>query len=133
MTEPDRFADTHLALLRVLSVVWGAIGLLLGAALLLLAAGAAAIAGAPARETGALATRVTAASLTAFGIVLLAGGGAHVWIGARLAPGRSAVRLVALVVALANLPLLPFGPAFGAYALRVLLDDRVRHRFDASP
>jgi len=133
MTEPDRFAETHVALLRVLAVVWGAVGLLVGVALLLLAVGAAAIAGAPARETGALATRVTAAGLTAFAVVLLAGGGVHIWIGARLAPGRSAVRLVALVVALADLPLLPFGTAFGAYGLRVLLDDRVRHRFEASP
>ena len=130
MTEPDRFADTHLALFRVLVVVWGAVGLLVGVALLLLAVGAAAIAGAPAHETGALATRVTAASLTAFGVVLLAGGGMHVWIGARLTPGRSAVRLVALVLALANLPLLPFGTALGAYGLRVLLDERVRRRFD---
>ncbi len=131
MTRPDRFADTHLALFRVLSVVWGSLGLTVGLALLLLAVGAAAIAGAPAREGGALATRVTAASLTAFGVVLLAGGGVHVWIGARLTPGRTVVRLVALVVVLADLPLLPFGTAFGAYGLRVLLDERVRRRFDA--
>jgi len=132
MTEPDRFADTHLALFRVLSVVWGSGGLTVGAALLLLAVGAAAIAGAPARPAGALATRVTAASLTAFGAVLLAGGAVHVWLGARLTPGRTLVRLAALVVALANLPLLPFGTAFGAYGLRVLLDERVRRRFDGA-
>jgi len=130
MTEPDRFTDTHLTLLRVLFVAWGGIGLLVGAALLLLAAGAVAIAGAPAREASALATRVTAVSLSALGVVLLAGGSLHVWIGARLVSGRSAVRLVALLVAMANLPLLPFGTALGAYGLRVLLDDRVRHQFD---
>ena len=133
MTDPDRFADTHIALFRVLSVVWGSMGLTVGVALLLLAVRAAAIAGAPARESGAVATRVTAASLTAFGVVLLAGGGVHVWIGPRLTPGRTLVRLVALVVVLANLPLLPFGTAFGAYGLRVLLDERVRRRFDAGP
>lgn len=132
MTEPNHFADTHLALLRVLFVVWGGIGLLVGTALLLLAVGAATIAGASAHEGSALATRVAAASLSTFGVVLLGGGGMHVWIGTRLGHGRSAVRLVALLVVMANLPLLPFGTAFGAYGLRVLLDDRVRRQFDAS-
>ncbi len=130
MTEPSRFADTHVRLLGVLFVVWGGLGLLVGVALLLLASGAAVIAAAPAAGGAALATRVTAATLSLFGVVLVLGGGAHVWVGAVLRGRRSAARLGALLLALPNLFLLPFGTVFGAYALRVLLDDRVRRQFD---
>lgn len=132
MTESPPFVDTHVTLLGVLFVLWGGVGLLLGTALLLLALGAATIAGAPAPEASVMATRVTAASLSALGALLLVGGAAHAWVGAILPRRSSVTRLVALLLALANLPVLPFGTAFGAYGLWVLLDDRVRSRFDAA-
>lgn len=132
MTDSSRFVDTSIRLLGVIYVLWGGAGVLLGSALLLLALGAATIAGAPAREASVLATRVTAASLSALGALLITGGAAHAWVGALLPRRRSAARLVALLLALANLPLLPFGTAFGAYGLWVLLDDRVRSRFDGA-
>ncbi len=132
MTEPDAFAATHVRLLGVLFVVWGGVGLLVGAALLLLATGAAAIAQAPAGAGAALATRVTAATLSLFGVVLVLGGAAHAWVGTILRRRHGAARLAALVLALPNLFLIPFGTVFGAYGLWVLLDERVRRQFDVA-
>ena len=64
--------------------------------------------------------------------MLVLGGAAHAWVGAVLRRRRSPARLAALLLALPNLFLLPFGTLFGAYALRVLLDDRVRRQFDVA-
>jgi len=69
MAQRDPFTDAPLKLLRVL-YVFGGSAVLVGSAMLLLAAAAA---GAPPNGAGGLATYLTAASLSAFAVPLLAG------------------------------------------------------------
>jgi hypothetical protein len=117
----------HLDLLGILQVVWGAIGLLLGASMLLLALGAVAI-GVTATDDR-MAAIVTAAAFVLFAVALLVGGGLNAWAGAalrRLQPrGRSAV----LWLGALNLFVLPFGTALSIYAYWVLLHIETRRVF----
>ena len=72
----------HLHLLGILQLVWGAIGLLLGASMLLLAVGAIAIGVTSADDR--MAAGVTAGAFVVFAVALLAGGGVNAWAGAAL-------------------------------------------------
>jgi len=119
---------THINLLGVLYVVWGSLGVLLGLAMLLLAAGGAALAGSLGGE--GLAVSVTAASLLAFAILLLAGGAANAWVGSGLRRHLGAARLFGLMLALLNLFLFPFGTAIGLYSFWVLLHNEGRQVFE---
>ncbi len=121
---------THLRLLGALYLVWGGLGVLLGTAMLVLAAGAVAVARAPVREGTELAAALTALLLAATGVVLAAGGGAHVWTGVALGRRRRPARLAGLALALANLFFFPAGTALGFYSCWVLLSDETRRRFE---
>lgn len=118
----------HINLLGVLHLVWGSLGVLLGLAMFLLAAGAAALAQSVAGE--GLAARVTAASLSAFGILLLAGGGVNAWVGSGIRRHRGVARLMGLLLALLNLFVFPFGTALGLYSFWVLLNNEGRRVFE---
>lgn len=119
---------SHLHLLSILQLVWGAIGLLLGASLLLLALGALAI------GVSASGDRVAAAITTAaFGIcaaALIAGGGVNAWAGAALRRFQSRGRLTVLTISVLNLFVLPFGTALAIYAYWVLLHNETRSMFE---
>ena len=115
---------SHLRLLGILQLTWGAIGLLLGAALLLLAVGAVAIG---AMGTGeSVAAGVTALTFGVFAAALLLGGAANAWAGRSLRRNEAAGRSAILWLSVPNLFVLPFGTALGVYALWVLLHHEAR-------
>jgi predicted lysophospholipase L1 biosynthesis ABC-type transport system permease subunit len=121
----------HLHLLGILQLVWGAIGLLLGASMLLLAMGAIAIGVTSGADR--MAAGITAGAFAIFAIVLLAGGGANLWAGRALRRNRPHGRLAVLWLGALNLFVLPFGTALGIYAFWVLLHARSRAVFVAQP
>jgi hypothetical protein len=117
----------HLHLLSILQLVWGAMGLLLGASTLLLAMGAMAIGFSSLdRRVAAL---VTATGFVVFGVALLLGGAANAWAGSALRREQARGRTAALWLAVLNLFVLPFGTALGIYAFWVLLHNESRAVF----
>jgi ABC-type branched-subunit amino acid transport system permease subunit len=122
-----RAVTPHLHLLGILQMVWGAMGLLLGASTLMLALGAIAIGwSTPGDE---LAAGVTAVAFAVFAVALLAGGGANAWVGAAIGRREPSGRLGALWLAVLNLFVLPFGTALAIYAFWVLLHNESRTQF----
>lgn len=125
----------HIDFLAQLYRVWGAVFTIVGAAALALAGGAAAIA----RVSGPVATgKDVAAGLTAVAIgivavVALIWAALHTWVGRALRGYGPRARLLALGLAIGNLPLLPFGTALGAYACWVLLHNDGRQVFLPAP
>ena len=115
---------SHLRLLGILQLTWGAIGLLLGGALLLLAIAAVAIG---AMGTGErVSAGVTALAFGIFAGALLLGGAANAWAGRALRRHQPAGRSAILWLSVPNLFVLPFGTALGVYALWVLLHHEAR-------
>jgi hypothetical protein len=118
---------SHVRLLGILQLTWGAIGLLLGAALLLLAVGALAIG---LMETGdRVAAGVTAFTFGLFAVALLLGGAANAWAGRAVRRHEPAGRSAVIWLSVPNLFVLPFGTALGVYALWVLLHNEARGLF----
>jgi hypothetical protein len=117
----------HVRLLSILQLVWGWIGLLLGVSTLLLAAGALMIG--LTTEGREIPAGVTAAAFAVCAVALLVFGVGNAWAGAAIRRRQSYGRLAALVLALPNLFVLPFGTALGIYALWVLLHDDTRTMF----
>ena len=118
---------SHLRLLGILQLTWGAIGLLLGGATLLLAIGALAIG---LMDTGErVAAGVTALTFGVFAAALIIGGAANAWAGRALRRGEAAGRSAVLWLSVPNLFVLPFGTALGVYALWVLLHNESRATF----
>jgi hypothetical protein len=119
---------SHVKLLGMLQLAWGAMGLLLGGSLLLLAAGAAAIARTAPGDPWTAA--FTAALFLVFAGALGASGWANAWAGRGLQQHRAPARLVTLVLAVLNLFVLPFGTALAIYAFWVLLHNDARALFE---
>lgn len=118
---------SHLRLLGILQLTWGAIGLLLGIALLLLAVGALAIG---LMNTGdRVAAGVTTFTFGLFAAALLLGGAANAWAGRALRRQQPAGRYAVLWLSVPNLFVLPFGTALGVYAFWVLLHNDARTMF----
>ena len=123
--------SSHLRLLGILQLTWGAIGLLLGAATLLLAVGALAIG---LMDTGdRVAAGVTAMTFGIFAGALLAGGAANAWAGRALRRREPAGRSAVLWLAVPNFFVLPFGTALSVYAVWVLLHNESRRLFLGVP
>ncbi len=118
---------SHVNLLGILQLTWGAMGLLLGVSLLLLAAGAAAIA----RTTPGdpLTAGFTALLFVVFATALALGGWANAWAGRALRQHRPTGRTGALMLAVMNLFVLPFGTALAIYTFWVLLHNDARALF----
>ena len=117
----------HVNLLGLLQLTWGGMGLLLGASLLLLAAGAAAIARLP--EADPLTAGAMALLFTVFATAVAIGGWASVWTGRALRQHRAHGRTGALLLAVMNLFVLPFGTALAIYTFWVLLHNDARALF----
>lgn len=117
----------HLDLLGILQLVWGAIGLLLGASMLFLAVGAIAIG--VTSPADRLAAGVTAGAFVVFAVALLAGGGANAWAGRALRRHQPRARIAVMVLGGLNIFVLPFGTALGIYAFWVLLHNESRALF----
>jgi hypothetical protein len=119
---------SHINLLGMLQLAWGAMGLLLGGSLLLLATGAAAIARTVPGD--ALAAAFTAGLFLVFAAALGVSGWANAWAGRGLQQHRAAARIFTLVLAVLNLFVLPFGTALAIYAFWVLLHNDARALFE---
>jgi hypothetical protein len=122
--------SSHVKLLGILQLAWGGMGLLLGASLLLLALGAVAIA----RTTDGdpLTAGFTALLFVVFALALAAGGWANAWTGRALRRHRPPGRTGALLLAVLNLFVLPFGTALAIYTFWVLLHNEARALFEAA-
>lgn len=119
--------NAHVNLLGILQVAWGVIGLLLGISTLMLAAGAVMIG--LSAQGQAIQAIVTAAAFAVCAATLLAFGLGNAWSGAAIRRYQPAGRLAALVLAVPNLFVLPFGTALGIYSMWVLLHDETRRKF----
>jgi hypothetical protein len=122
--------ERHVNLLGILATLWGALAMLVGVSMLLLAAGALAELLAPAANRVDFAASLTAAMFVLIGVFALVWGGAHVWAAVLMKRRRPLGRVLSLALAVVNLLVLPFGTAFGAYALWVLLRDEGRRLFE---
>src|SRR3982751_3696712 len=108
----------HVNLLGLLQLTWGGMGLLLAVSLLLLAVGA-----------GAIARETPGDPLTAGATALLFGGWASGWAGRAVRQHRAPGRTGALLLAVMNLFVLPFGTALAIYTFWVLLHNDARALF----
>ena len=123
----------HVDLVGLLFVLWGGMTLLLSVSLLTMGIAATAIgaAGPSAADSGKLAAGIVAAvffTLAALGFLF---GAAHVWIGTRLRGFREWARAFAVVLAVVDLVLIPFGTGLGIYTLWSLLNEQSKPLFDA--
>lgn len=125
----------HVDFLAQLYRVWGAVFGIVGAAGLALTGGAWAVArmAGPVATGSTMAAGFTAVLMGVLAVTALAWAGLHVWIGGALMQHSPRSRLLALGLAVGNLPLLPFGTALGAYACWVLLNDEGRQVFEPTP
>jgi hypothetical protein len=127
--------ERHVTLLGQLTSVWGGLALLLGGSMGLLAVGASALVpgGAVTEPAGSsIAASLTAGLFAVIGVLALAWGGLHVWVGTLLSRRRPLGRVLALALGVVNLIVLPFGTALGVYALWVLLKNDGRRAFHAT-
>jgi hypothetical protein len=120
---------SHVNLLGLLQLTWGGIGLLLGVSLLLLAAGAAAVARATAGDP--MTAGATALLFVVFATALALGGWANAWAGRAVRLHRAHGRTGALLLAVMNLFVLPFGTALAIYTFWVLLHNDARALFES--
>ena len=117
----------HINVLGLLHMVWGVFAALAGVSLTILAAGThAAVIAATADTIGSTAAVWL---LGATGAFLLLCGLALITTGRRLRAGHPGARLAALILALPNLLILPFGTALGVYTYWVLLNNDARDAF----
>jgi hypothetical protein len=122
---------SHVKLLGILQLTWGAIGLLLGASTLMLAVGAVAVG--MTTEGREVPAGVTAVAFGVCAAILLAAGAGNAWAGSAIHRRHAPGRLAALGLAVPNLFVLPFGTALGVYAFWVLLHDESRRMFIKEP
>jgi len=119
---------SHVNLLGILHLVWGAMGLLLAVSLLILAMGAGAIAWTSVDEP--LTAAFTAALFVLFAAALAIAGWSNAWAGRAIRQHRSVGRLTALGLAALNVFILPFGTALAIYGFWVLLNNDARQLFE---
>jgi hypothetical protein len=122
--------ERHVNLVGVLTALWGALAMLVGLSMLLLSAGALAALVDPVAPAVGIAAGFTAGVFAFIGAFALAWGGAHAWAALLIKRRRPLGRMISLGLAVVNLLVLPFGTAFGAYALWVLLTAEGRHLFE---
>lgn len=120
----------HVAILAILTTIWGALAMLVGVSLLFLAAGPIALLNAPQGEAVGLAAGFIAGIFALTGLFALLWGGAHVWVATRMKRYDPLGRMAGLGLALVDLLILPFGTALGIYALWVLLTNEGRRLFE---
>ena len=122
--------DRHVHLVGILATVWGALAMLVGVSMLLLSAGALVELLDPVGTGMGFAAGLTATVFAIIGVFALLWGGSHTWAALLLKRRRPLGRVLSLGLAVVNLLVLPFGTAFGAYALWVLLTDEGRRLFE---
>ncbi len=120
----------HIDVLGILHLVWGAFGVMTGLSLGILAGGTrAALAG----SAFGMGERAAVALLAIVGGTLVLGGAVTVMTGWAIRRRSRRGRLAALVLAIPNLVLVPFGTALGVYTFWVLLNNDARRAFGRPP
>jgi hypothetical protein len=121
----------HVDFLAQLYRIWGAVFGIVGVAAIALAGGAASIArtSGPVATGSTVAAGVTAATMSIIAVIALVWAALHYWVGGGLRTYQPRARLLAIGLAVGNLPLLPFGTALGAYSCWVLLHNEGRQVF----
>ncbi|OYW03382.1 MAG: hypothetical protein B7X11_03355 [Acidobacteria bacterium 37-65-4] len=117
----------HIDVLGLLHMVWGVFGVLTGLSLVILATGthaALAVAG----SIGA-GSRAAVWLMAVTGALMLTAGLAWFATGRRLRRLETRARMWALVLAIPNLLVIPFGTALGIYTFWVLLNNDAREVF----
>lgn len=120
----------HIDVLGWLHLVWGTFGLLTGFSLLILAVGARQ---ALADGVYGLGERAAVTVLLLGAAILIGGGLASAATGWALRLRRSRARRAALLLAVPNLLIVPFGTALGVYTFWVLLNNDARRIFGFAP
>ena len=122
----------HVDVVGTLYLISGGLALLIGVSMLLLGLGAAALIPTSGDgETGsALAASIAAGTFVTLAAVVLVWAAVHAWNGLALRRHGEWARAVAIVLAVLNLFVLPFGTALGVYALWVLLSEQTRSLFE---
>lgn len=117
----------HIDVLGLLHMVWGVFGVLTGLSLVILAAGthaALAVGG----SIGA-GPRAAVWLMAVTGALMISAGLAWFATGRRLRRLELHARMWAIVLAIPNLLIIPFGTALGVYAFWVLLNNDAREAF----
>lgn len=123
----------HVELAGVLFMLWGGICMLLSLSLLSIGVAAAAIGVASRGEAGGtMAAGLVAAAFFGVAGAGLLFGGLHAWVGGRVRRLGERARIAAIILAIADLIVVPFGTALGIYALWALLHDGSKRLFLAS-
>ncbi len=117
----------HIDVLGRLHALWGTLGLLTGASLFILALGTHAAL--DDLELSGPAGQTAVGIFVAFGSALFFGGLAALVVGLALGRRVPAARMGALLLAVPQLVLAPFGTALGVYTFWVLLNDEARRAF----
>lgn len=117
----------HINVLGLLHMVWGVFAALAGVSLAILAAGTNAAVNAATAD--AVGSSAAVWLLGATGAFLFVAGLALAITGRRLRAAQPGARLTALLLALPNLLILPFGTALGVYTYWVLLNNDAREAF----
>jgi hypothetical protein len=123
--------NLHIDVLGRLHTVWGTFGVLAGVSFGILAFG---LNGAIAEFAGFEHPGQAAVSVfVLFASIQVVAGVAMIAIGAALNRRKKSGRFVALVAAILNLIVVPFGTALGIYTFWVLLNDDARREFGRPP
>ena len=117
----------HIDVLGLLHMVWGVFAALAGGSLIILAAGTNAAVNAA--QVDADGSSAAVWLLAGTGGILFAAGLGLASTGRRLRRIQTGARQAALVLALPNLLILPFGTALGVYTYWVLLNNDARDAF----
>lgn len=122
----------HVDVVGTLYLLTGGLSLLIGVSMLSLGLGAAALIPASGNgETGSpIAAGLAAGTFVTIAAIVLVWAAVHAWNGLALRRHGEWARAVAIVLAVLNLFVLPFGTALGVYALWVLLSEQTRSLFE---
>ena len=116
--------------LGILFIVWGLLTTLVGVSTLALGVAALALLASANRGGGGqMAAGLTAAAFTALAFIAIGWGAAHVIVGVPLRRRQPWTRLVAMMLGAADLLLVPYGTALGAYAIWLLLNEESKKLF----
>jgi len=121
----------HVDVLGRLHTVWGVFGALSGVSLGLLALGTAVSLGD--QDSLGREDRAAVWVLVISAVVLAGVGASMIAVGSALRNHRPRARRIALVLAVPNLIVVPFGTALGIYTFWVLLNDDARIQFGRQP
>jgi hypothetical protein len=122
---------SHVEIVGLLFVIWGALTMLVGLSTLALGVGAIAIITSAVHGSGSgVAAQLTAGAFMTLAVIAILWGLAHVVTGLPLRQKRHWTRTAALMLAAVDIILLPYGTALGAYALWVLLSAKSKALFE---